>query len=275
MSVNQTVESFHFTIAKEPLGRYILLTVFILEQILGNALLLGLLWYERNGQDIRQTLYNQVFQMAFGCVLLTNVTTQVVGFVIVFHNPGFPEWFCWIKDLVVKFTLIYGSLLAVQLSILKYCYVVLWKRVIAMDDDFIAMYLLTLNVTLSFLGALLDHFWNGPHLADMCFCMDVPWSAYYPYRFKDQTSGAVIFVGACLFVDLGILIRTNIDNLISRSKTNTMVPFEEALVEMSSFESCFGKVPSHLYCCGLRILKLSKLKVLSKMKISAGQKVKV
>ncbi|XP_059082982.1 uncharacterized protein LOC131880375 [Tigriopus californicus] len=178
--------------------------------------------------------------MTFSCVLLTNVTTQVVGFIVIFYNPGFPEWFCWTRDLAVKFTLIYGSLFAVQLSILKYCYVVLWKRVICMDDDFLATYLLVLNAFFSLLGALLDHYWNGPHLADMCLCMDVDWSNHYQYRFADHTSGDIFFVGLCLLVDMGIFIRINIDNCVSHSKRNTVVPFESDVT--SPTESCFDKL---------------------------------
>lgn len=239
MSLNETNIPFHFAFTSDPRSRYLLLTVFILQQVLGNTLLLGLLWYERNGQDLRRTLYNQMFSMSFTCVFLTNVTTQVVGFIIIYYSPGFPEWFCWIKDLVTKFTLIYGSLFTAQLSILKYCYVILWKRVIAIDDDFVATYLVVLNVTLSFYGALFDHLWNGPHVADMCVCMDVNWSTYYPYEFKNQTPGTLAFLGICFLIDLGLAVRVFIYNIAS--SRNPVHRLQKAVQVSLSSKSCVGK----------------------------------
>ena len=71
--------------------------VFALIQVFGNALVLGLMWFEKYGMDQPRSLLNQLMFRSYALVLVGNVTMLPVDYFRIVLGRGLPAFVCEIK----------------------------------------------------------------------------------------------------------------------------------------------------------------------------------
>ena len=155
-STNAKLERFHEELFGYPTARFSQILLLIVNHIIGPILLSGMIAYEKYGGDPqKRNIINRLQSMSIASLI---ISTEIFGIVKILKETfGLIDFnvMIWIECLFCIFfcnTLLFFA----EMSVLHLLYIVVWKRVKVINDEFWACFLSTATSVMSFWVVLVD-----------------------------------------------------------------------------------------------------------------------
>ena len=156
-STNAKLERFHEELFGYPTARFSQILLLIVCHIIGPILLSGIIAYEKYGGDPqKRNIINRLQSMSIASLI---ITTEIFGIVKTLREIfGLIDFnvMIWIECLFCMF-FCNALLFFAEMSVLHLLYIVVWKRVKAMNDELWACFLAITTNLVSFWVVLVDH----------------------------------------------------------------------------------------------------------------------
>ena len=156
-STNAKLERLYEELFGYPTARFAQILLIIVNHIIGPILLSGIIAYEKYGGDPqKRNIINRLQSMSIASLI---ITTEIFGIVKILREIfGLIDFnaMIWIECLFCMF-FCNALLFFAEMSVLHLLYIVVWKRVNAINDEFWACFLATSTHLVSFWVVLVDH----------------------------------------------------------------------------------------------------------------------
>ena len=156
-STNAKLERFHEELFGYPTARFSQILLLIVNHIIGPILLSGIIAYEKYGGDPqKRNIINRLQSMSIASLI---ITTEIFGIVKILREIfGLIDFnaMIWIECLFCMF-FCNALLFFAEMSVLHLLYIVVWKRVKAINDELWACFLAITTNLVSIWVVLVDH----------------------------------------------------------------------------------------------------------------------
>ena len=156
-STNAKLERLYEELFGYPTARFAQILLIIVNHIIGPILLSGIIAYEKYGGDPqKRNIINRLQSMGIASLI---IRTEIHGIVIILRETfGLIDLsiIIWIECLFCMFVC-NAILFFAEMSVIHLLYIVVWKRVKSIDDEFWACFLISTTSMVSFWVALVDH----------------------------------------------------------------------------------------------------------------------
>ena len=156
-STNAKLERFHEELFGYPTARFSQILLLIVCHIIGPILLSGIIAYEKYGGDPqKRNIINRLQSMSIASLI---ITTEIFGIVKILREIfGLIDFnvMIWIECLFCMF-FCNALLFFAEMSVLHLLYIVVWKRVKAINDELWACFLAITTNLVSIWVVLVDH----------------------------------------------------------------------------------------------------------------------
>ena len=156
-STNAKLERFHEELFGYPTARFSQILLLIVNHIIGPILLSGIIAYEKYGGDPqKRNIINRLQSMSIASLI---ITTEIFGIVKTLREIfGLIDFnvMIWIECLFCMF-FCNALLFFAEMSVLHVLYIVVWKRVKAINDELWACFLAITTNLVSIWVVLVDH----------------------------------------------------------------------------------------------------------------------
>ena len=156
-STNAKLERFHEELFGYPTARFSQILLLIVCHIIGPILLSGIIAYEKYGGDPqKRNIINRLQSMSIASLI---ITTEIFGIVKTLREIfGLIDFnvMIWIECLFCMF-FCNALLFFAEMSVLHLLYIVVWKRVKAINDELWACFLAITTNLVSIWVVLVDH----------------------------------------------------------------------------------------------------------------------
>ena len=174
MDLNDTLNTredgdFFEELYSESVFKQVTIGIFFFGSIVGAILLVGIVWYERNGPHRYRTVLNQLFSTISWisiCYLLLVYVPEGIRYLI---GP-LPETFCDLHHSVKNFFTCCVTLAFDAIICLKYFFIFKWGRFSVFDDNFIVSFLQLTIFGLSFWMTLIKRMSVGRRSLNYFMC---------------------------------------------------------------------------------------------------------
>ena len=161
VSTDTKLERFHEELFGGPTASFLYILLLIVNHVIGPLLLGGIIAYERYGGDPqKRNIINRL--QSFGLANLT-MCTIIQGIVRIAREIfGLIDFdvMIWMECLFCLF-LCNAIFLFSEMSIFQFLYIVVWKRVKTLNDEFLACFLIGTTNAVSVWVVLVDHLPHG------------------------------------------------------------------------------------------------------------------
>eukprot|EP00095_Tigriopus_kingsejongensis_P003417 maker-scaffold1126_size61158-snap-gene-0.12 protein:Tk03417 transcript:maker-scaffold1126_size61158-snap-gene-0.12-mRNA-1 annotation:"serine protease easter precursor" len=154
----------------------IALGFLVLVETLGNALLLSVIWYQQFGRESNRTLLNHLHSHILGYMIASNCFTFPLKILPYLIRGPLPPWLCMVHEVANAYLNTAQMLTGTEGIFVRYLYLVKWKNIGLLADEFFNAYLFILNNMLTLFGVTIA--WYGDTL-------------YYPLYFICSGQGIV------------------------------------------------------------------------------------
>ena len=156
-STNAKLERFHEELFGFPPARFSQILLLIVNHIIGPILLTGIIAYEKYGGDPqKRNIINRLQSMSIASLI---ISTEIFGIVQILREIfGLIDFnvMIWIECLFCM-CFCNALLFFAEMSVLHLLYIVVWKRVKAINDELWACFLAITTNLVSFWVVLVDH----------------------------------------------------------------------------------------------------------------------
>ena len=157
ISSNTKLERFYEELFGDPTSKFSQIILLIVIHIIGPIFLSGIIAYEKYGGDPqKRNIINRLQSMGIASLI---IRTEIHGIVIILRETfGLIDLsiIIWIECLFCMFVC-NAILFFAEMSVIHLLYIVVWKRVKSIDDEFWACFLISTTSMVSFWVALVDH----------------------------------------------------------------------------------------------------------------------
>ncbi len=137
----------------------VIVPIFVL--ILGTGLLLGMISFEKYGEDPRKRgLFNQLLSQLFSITILSYwiiIPFRIFRLMIAPLNP----FFYWIWATILSYFTYSAALCTTEYSIIKFFSIVVKKQVLPLADDFFGLFFWRFNAVISMWMFIISSFTKG------------------------------------------------------------------------------------------------------------------
>ena len=156
-STNAKLEIYHEELFGGPVSSIVYIVLMVVNHIIGPFLLAGIIAYERYGGDPqKRNIINRLQSFGLANLIMTTTIHGIVRIIReIFGLIGLDVMIC-IECLFCLFAC-NALLFFAEMSVLQLLYIVVWKRLKAINDEFWACFLATTTHLVSFWVVLVDH----------------------------------------------------------------------------------------------------------------------
>ena len=156
-STNAKLEIYHEELFGGPVSSIVYIVLMVVNHIIGPFLLAGIIAYERYGGDPqKRNIINRLQSFGLANLIMTTTIHGIVRILReIFGLIGLDVMIC-IECLFCLFAC-NALLFFAEMSVLQLLYIVVWKRLKAINDEFWACFLATSTHLVSFWVVLVDH----------------------------------------------------------------------------------------------------------------------
>ena len=157
ISINAELERFYEELFSDPTSKLSQIILLIVTHIIGPIFLLGIIAYEKYGGDPqKRNIINRLQSMGIASLI---IATEIHGIVIILRETfGLIDLsiIIWIECLFCMF-ICNALIFFAEMSVIHLLYIVIWKRVKSIDDEFWACFLISTTSVVSFWVTIVDH----------------------------------------------------------------------------------------------------------------------
>ena len=157
ISTNAELERFYEELFSDPTSKFSKIILLIVTHIIGPIFLSGIIAYEKYGGDPqKRNIINRLQSMGIASLI---IATEIHGIVIILRETfGLIDLsiIIWIECLFCMF-ICNALLFFAEMSVIHLLYIVVWKRVKSIDDEFWACFLISTTTVVSFWVTIVDH----------------------------------------------------------------------------------------------------------------------
>ena len=157
ISTNAELERFYEELFSDPTSKLSQIILLIVTHIIGPIFLLGIIAYEKYGGDPqKRNIINRLQSMGIASLI---IATEIHGIVIILRETfGLIDLsiIIWIECLFCMF-ICNALIFFAEMSVIHLLYIVVWKRVKSIDDEFWACFLISTTTVVSFWVTIVDH----------------------------------------------------------------------------------------------------------------------
>ena len=157
ISTNAELERFYEKLFSEPTSKFSQMILLIVTHIIGPIFLSGIIAYEKYGGDPqKRNIINRLQSMGIASLI---IATEIHGIVILLRETfGLIDLsiIIWIECLFCMFVC-NALLFFAEMLVIHLLYIVVWKRVKSIDDEFWACFLISTTSVVSFWVTIVDH----------------------------------------------------------------------------------------------------------------------
>ena len=157
ISTNIKLERFYEELFADPTAKCSHIFLLIVIHIIGPILLSGIITYEKYGGDPqKRNIINRLQSIGIASLI---IRTEIHGIVIILRETfGLIDLsiIIWIECLFCMFVC-NALLFFAEMSVIHLLYIVVWKRVKSIDDEFWACFLISTTTVVSFWVTIVDH----------------------------------------------------------------------------------------------------------------------
>lgn len=210
-------------------------------EVIGNGLLLGMIWYERFGTNYERTLLNSLNSYTCICILFNNIiSVNVMCFR--FSLGPYPPFVCIIQSSIQHWTF-FSALLSVNESVIfRYLYAFKWKNVGALNDDFFEQFLTVLNTFFGGMYAMCQFLVYNIYRLDYALCTGEDPQSYeeYPKVYPKSPSTILCLLTGILYLFLHM--KMFVEKRKSDLKKNKVQCLKE---QQNRSHNCFAAMGNH------------------------------
>ena len=157
VSTNTKLEALHEKLYGSPATSFLYVLILIINHIIGTLLLGGIIAYEWYGGDPqKRNIINRLQSLGLVNLIMSStilgivrVVREIVGLI----DFDFMFWTECLFCMCVCNTILFFT----QMSVFQFLYIVVWKRVKGLNDEFWAAFLIGTTYVMSFWVVLVDH----------------------------------------------------------------------------------------------------------------------
>eukprot|EP00095_Tigriopus_kingsejongensis_P005542 snap_masked-scaffold131_size323982-processed-gene-0.6 protein:Tk05542 transcript:snap_masked-scaffold131_size323982-processed-gene-0.6-mRNA-1 annotation:"truncated nicotinic acetylcholine receptor subunit a6" len=159
-------------IGEEPLNVAYEILVWCTIELLGNSLLIWMIWYEKYGIPYEETLLNRLVRIICWSLVFHNVITMNLVLSRWFIGPS--SWItCSVISVLGPSLFCFGNLAFCEITILRYLYLAHKRDLFSMTDSFWVTFLTYFNLIMGFTYGLGLYFTDSINPRDFAICLGV------------------------------------------------------------------------------------------------------
>ena len=156
-STNAKLETYNEELFGGPAASFVYTVLMVLNHIIGPFLLGGIIAYERyDGDPQKRNIINRIQSFGLANIIMSTTIHGLVRVAIEIFGLIYLDVMIWMECLFCIFAC-NAVLFFVEMSVLQLLYIVVWKRVKTLKDEFWARFLIGTATTVSSWVVLVDH----------------------------------------------------------------------------------------------------------------------